>query len=55
MGRPPICHAFTMVRKSFCIPAILFYLASDANKSKWGDALSMLIRVIYNYNLLVST
>jgi hypothetical protein len=36
MGGPPICHAFTMVGKSFGIPAILFYLASDANKNKRG-------------------
>ena len=34
MVRPPICHAFTMVGKSFGIPTILFYLASDANKNK---------------------
>ena len=38
MDRPPIRqHAFTMVGKSFGIPAILFYLASGANKNKWGD------------------
>ena len=35
MGRPPICHAFTMVvGKSFGIPAILFYQANVAKKSK---------------------
>ena len=38
MDGPPIRqHAFTMVGKSFGIPAILFYLASGANKNKWGD------------------
>jgi hypothetical protein len=31
---PPICHAFIMVEKSFNIPAILFYLASNAYKNK---------------------
>jgi len=35
MGGPPICHAFTMVvGKSFGIPAILFYQANVAKKSK---------------------
>jgi hypothetical protein len=37
MGGPPICHAFIMVGKSFHIPAMLFYLASNANKNKWED------------------
>ena len=37
MGGLPNYHAFTMVGKSFCIPTILFYHASDANKNKRGD------------------
>ncbi len=37
MDGPPICRAFIMVGKSFDIPAILFYLASDANKNKRED------------------
>ena len=40
MGGPQICHAFTMMEKSFGIPTILFYLASDANKNKRGDDLN---------------
>jgi hypothetical protein len=34
MGGPPICHAFIMVEKIFDIPAMIFYLASIANKNK---------------------
>ena len=35
MGGPPICHAFTMVGKSFDIPAILLYQqAATKNKRK---------------------
>jgi hypothetical protein len=34
----PIFHAFIMVEKSFDIPPILFYLASDANKNKQEDS-----------------
>ena len=37
MDGPPIHHAFIMAGKSFDIPAILFFLASDANKSKRED------------------
>ena len=33
----PIRCAFFVVGKSFDIPAILFYLASDANKNKRED------------------
>ena len=33
----PIRHAFIMAGKSFDIPAILFYLVSDATKSKRED------------------
>jgi hypothetical protein len=29
MGGPPICHAFSMMGKSFGIPTILFYLSRD--------------------------
>ena len=36
MDGHPIRHAFIMVGKSFDIPAILFYLASGANKNKRG-------------------
>jgi hypothetical protein len=39
MDGPPICHAFIMVEKIFDIPAILFYLASDASKNKQEDNL----------------
>jgi hypothetical protein len=41
MEGPQICHAFIMVEKSFDIPAILFYLASNANKNKWEDHLNV--------------
>ncbi len=41
MGGPPICHAFIIVGKSFDIPAILVYLASDANKNKREDDLKV--------------
>ncbi len=33
----PICHAFIVLEKSFDIPAILFNLASNANKNKRED------------------
>jgi hypothetical protein len=33
MGGPPICPAFTIVGKSFGISAIIFYIASNANKT----------------------
>ena len=37
MGRPPICHAFSMVGKSFDVPTILFHLlASEAKKQAGG-------------------
>jgi hypothetical protein len=39
---PPVCHAFIMVEKSFDIPAILFYLASNANNNKQQDHLKAL-------------
>jgi hypothetical protein len=39
MDGPPIGHAFIMVEKSFDICAILFDIASDANKSKREDNL----------------
>ncbi len=32
MDEPPFSLAFVMVKESFAVPAILFYLASDANK-----------------------
>jgi hypothetical protein len=32
--------AFVMVKESFAVPAILFYLASDANKNKRQDHLN---------------
>ncbi len=41
MGGPPICHAFIIVGKSFDIPAILVYLASNANKNKREDDLKV--------------
>ncbi len=37
MDGPPIHHAFIMAGKCFDIPAILFYLACDANKRKRED------------------
>jgi hypothetical protein len=37
MEEPPFCLAFVMVKESFAVPAILFYLASDANKNKCQD------------------
>ncbi len=33
MDEPPFSLAFVMVKESFAGPAILFYLASDANKT----------------------
>jgi hypothetical protein len=35
MGGPPICHAFTMMGKSFGIPAILFYISRDLHTRRW--------------------
>jgi hypothetical protein len=34
MNGPPICHAFIMVGKSFDIPAILFYQASNSKNAR---------------------
>ena len=55
MGGPPICHAFIMVGTSFANSAILFYLASNANKNKWEDNLnnSTIVLSIY-YPFLVT-
>ncbi len=39
MDEPPFSLAFVMVKKSFVVPAILFYLASNANKNKRPDHL----------------
>jgi hypothetical protein len=39
MDEPPFSLAFVMVKESFAGPAILFYLASDANKNKRQDHL----------------
>ena len=39
MDEPPFSLAFVMVKESFAGPAILFYLASDANKNKCQDHL----------------
>ncbi len=40
MDKPPFSLAFVMVKESFAGPAILFYLASDANKNKQEDDLN---------------
>ncbi len=40
MDEPPFSLAFVMVKESFAVPAILFYLASDANKNKSQDHLN---------------
>jgi hypothetical protein len=40
MYEPPFSLAFVMVKESFADPAILFYLASDANKNKREDNLN---------------
>ncbi len=42
MDEPPFSLAFVMVKKSFAGPAILFYLASEANKNKRQDHLNSL-------------
>jgi hypothetical protein len=42
MDEPPFSLAFVMVKESFIVPAILFYLASDANKNKRPDHLNTL-------------
>ncbi len=34
MDGPPFCLAFVMVKESFVVPAIFFYLESAANKIK---------------------
>jgi hypothetical protein len=34
MDKPPFSFAFVMEKESFVVPAILFYLASGANKNK---------------------
>ncbi len=39
MDEPPFSLAFVMVKESFVVPTILFYLASDANKNKRLDHL----------------
>ncbi len=39
MDKPPFSLAFVMVTESFAVPAILFYLASEANKNKRQDHL----------------
>ena len=39
MDEPPFSLALVMVKESFAGPAILFYLASDANKNKRQDHL----------------
>ncbi len=39
MDEPPFSLAFVMVKESFVVPAILFYLASNANKNKHQDHL----------------
>ena len=39
MDKPPFSLAFVMVKESFAVPAIQFYLASDANKNKRPDHL----------------
>ncbi len=41
MDEPPFSLAFVMVKESFAGPAILFYLASDANKNKREDDLKL--------------
>ncbi len=40
MDKPPFSLAFIMVKESFAGPAILFYLASNANKNKHQDHLN---------------
>jgi hypothetical protein len=37
MDEPPLSLAFVMVKESFVIPAIFFYLESAANKNNLGD------------------
>jgi hypothetical protein len=41
MDEPPFSLAFIMVKESFAGPAILIYLASDANKNKRQDHLNL--------------
>jgi hypothetical protein len=42
MDELPFSLAFVMVKESFAGPAILFYLASNANKNKHQDHLNTL-------------
>ncbi len=42
MDEPPFSLAFVMAKESFAVPAILFYLASNANKNKHPDHLHLL-------------
>ncbi len=41
MDKPSFSLVFVMVKESFAGPAILFYLASDANKNKREDDLQL--------------
>jgi hypothetical protein len=41
MDKPPFSLAFVMVKERFLCPAILFYLANDANKRQGGDNLKV--------------
>ncbi len=43
MDELPFSLAFGMVKESFAGPAILFYLASDANKNKRQDHLKLTV------------
>jgi hypothetical protein len=40
MDKPSFSLAFVMVKESFAVPAILFYLASNANKNQCQDHLN---------------
>ncbi len=40
IDEPPFSLAFVMVKESFVVPTILFYLASDATKNKRPDRLN---------------
>ncbi len=42
MNELPLSLAFFMVKESFAVPAILFYLASNANKNHHTDHLNSL-------------
>jgi hypothetical protein len=41
MNEPPFSLDFVMVKESFVVPAILFYLASNATKNKRPDHLKL--------------